>query len=413
VQALVLGSVGAASKLFLAGASQTTVQGAEVMQAALERPRGQPLITVSNHVASLDDPLVTAALVPPRYLLRPDTLRWTLCASDRCFRHALLAPFFRAAKVLPVDRGAGVAQTGMRAAAERLRAGDWVHIFPEGTRGAGAGARMLPARRGVGWLVAACEQPPLVVPFVHTGMEGVVPRGSALPRPGREVRVLVGDPIPVHDLLAAAREQGWSERALECAVADRVGATLYALRAQLEGVAVEAVAPEQAAAAVALQEEALLPLIEEEMARARGWRTRWEALRLPSLAQRAQRHCHSPGQQGELRRRPDEAPAAPAVATPTSSAPRAAASDALRMLRGRVLAARAQLQRVVSSAGAHDMGLPRSSSAQPLLADGHALLSSIAAYSAGRAQHMRELLQRCGGVELSSGEMPALVRLSA
>lgn len=94
-----------------------------------------PLPTqVSNHVASIDDPLVTAALVPPRHALAGITggsglqnareatpplgdaasspqppqalayggagsMRWTLCATDRCFASGWMAAFFRAGKV--------------------------------------------------------------------------------------------------------------------------------------------------------------------------------------------------------------------------------------------------------------------------------------------------------------------------
>jgi monolysocardiolipin acyltransferase len=68
----------------------------------------QALITVSNHVAALDDPLVTAALLPPGALLHARQLRWTLCASDRCFASARAAAFFRAGKarlVCPVQLG--------------------------------------------------------------------------------------------------------------------------------------------------------------------------------------------------------------------------------------------------------------------------------------------------------------------
>ena len=43
-------------------------------------------------------------------------------------------------------------------------------------------------RKGVGKLVAACDRPPLVVPFVHVGMEDVMPRGKVLPSVGKQVR---------------------------------------------------------------------------------------------------------------------------------------------------------------------------------------------------------------------------------
>ncbi len=61
--------------------------------------------------------------------------------------------------MLPIDRGAGLEQQGMQAAQERLRKGDWVHVFPEGTRS--VDGRMGQAKRGVGRLIAACNPPPL------------------------------------------------------------------------------------------------------------------------------------------------------------------------------------------------------------------------------------------------------------
>ncbi len=73
-----------------------------------------------------------------------------------------------------------------------------------------------------------------VVPFVHSGMDAVIPRGSAVPRPGRTVRLLVGEPVPVADLMRAAEDQAWSDDCLYVAIADRIGHHLHALKAQLE-----------------------------------------------------------------------------------------------------------------------------------------------------------------------------------
>lgn len=113
--------------------------------ALLERPKGKPLLTVcdllntnalhtvqkkslwvyffngaclllilnfqvSNHVASMDDPLVIASLLPPHVLLDARNLRWTLCATDRCFKNPVTSAFFRSVKVLPVARGDGIYQ---------------------------------------------------------------------------------------------------------------------------------------------------------------------------------------------------------------------------------------------------------------------------------------------------------------
>lgn len=153
----------------------------------------------------------------------------------RCFWSAALVPFFRAAKVLPVDRGAGMHQRGMAAAEDRLAGGDWVHIFPEGTRS--RDGKLGPVRKGIGRLVAACPQPPLIVPFVHQGMEGVMPKGTKVPKVGQSVQVLVGEPIDVSDLLAQGQSLG--EEKLYKAIAQRVGVRLHALTAQLEGRAVD------------------------------------------------------------------------------------------------------------------------------------------------------------------------------
>ncbi len=67
-------------------------------------------------------------------------------------------------------------------------------------------------------------------------MDAVIPRGSALPHPGRAVRLLVGNPVLVADLLRAAEEQAWSDDRLYVAIADRIGSRLHALKAQLDNV---------------------------------------------------------------------------------------------------------------------------------------------------------------------------------
>lgn len=65
---------------------------------------------VSNHVASVDDPFVIAALLPPSVLFDAQNLRWTLCATDRCFNNPVTSAFFSTVKVLPVARGDGIYQ---------------------------------------------------------------------------------------------------------------------------------------------------------------------------------------------------------------------------------------------------------------------------------------------------------------
>jgi hypothetical protein len=119
-------------------------------------------------------------------------------------------------------------------------------------------------------------------------MNDVVPRGAMLPRVGKDVRILVGEAIHVEDLIKNAIDNEWSDRKLHAAIADRVGATLYSLKAELDGLPLEAVAPQGASTELALQEENLLPLsiYDTYSARQQRWKRRWEALGLSSLAQR-------------------------------------------------------------------------------------------------------------------------------
>jgi hypothetical protein len=58
----------------------------------------------------MDDPFVIASLLPPSIMLEAQKLRWTLCATDRCFTNPVLSTFFRSVKVLPVSRGEGIYQ---------------------------------------------------------------------------------------------------------------------------------------------------------------------------------------------------------------------------------------------------------------------------------------------------------------
>lgn len=64
-----------ASRCVMQTLNTTVVQGAEHMDAAFSRESGVPLITVCNHVASIDDPLVMSTVVPPQLLTQPNKLR--------------------------------------------------------------------------------------------------------------------------------------------------------------------------------------------------------------------------------------------------------------------------------------------------------------------------------------------------
>lgn len=240
LQAVAVPVLGNVCHVFMHGLNRVQIYGAEKLHQVLEnRMENKPLITVSNHVAAMDDPLVIAALLPPSVMLDAQNLRWTLCATDRCFRNPVTSAFFKHVKVLPVSRGDGLYQKGMDMAISKLNRGGWVHIFPEGSRSRDGGKTMGSIKRGIGRLVLDADNVPVVVPFVHTGMQDIMPVGAKLPRIGKTVTVLVGDPIEFDDLLAAGEKDNMPRGKLYDAVSTRIGDRLQKLKAQVDRLAVE------------------------------------------------------------------------------------------------------------------------------------------------------------------------------
>ncbi|XP_073145861.1 uncharacterized protein [Henckelia pumila] len=240
VQAIAVPVIGNVCHVFMHGFNRIQIFGADKLQEALLlRPDDKSLITVSNHVASMDDPLVIASLLPPSMLLNAHRLRWTLCASDRCFKNPITAAFFKHVKVLPLSRGDGIYQKGMDLAISKLNRGGWVHIFPEGSRSRDGGKNMGSTKRGIGRLVLDADCVPIVVPFVHTGMQDVMPVGAKFPKIGKTVTILVGDPISFDDLINEDANQNICRGKIYDAVAARIGDRLQKLKLQVEGLASE------------------------------------------------------------------------------------------------------------------------------------------------------------------------------
>ena len=172
------------------------------------RERG--LLSFSNHVSLFDDPLLISNLGTTDY----ESVRWIPADHINFFGNALKGVVFSAGKCVPIIRGGGLEQRGMTFLVERLQAGEWVHIFPEGGRTRETGKRLKrPFKLGIGKLVAEAE--PVLMPFIHQGMGRVLPIGTTLPRRGCSVTVRFGHAqIADHTWLDTFRRESQSEHEL-------------------------------------------------------------------------------------------------------------------------------------------------------------------------------------------------------
>ncbi len=117
-------------------------------------------------------------------------------------------------KTLPIERGQGLQQPAMQTAARLLARGDRVHVFPEGR--VGYSGRLQPCKWGVGKLVCDCVAEsgtcPVVLPFYHSGMGRVMPEHGRIPRVGRQVDIIIGEPLEVSDLACRCGQPGVDQK---------------------------------------------------------------------------------------------------------------------------------------------------------------------------------------------------------
>ena len=169
--------VRAAARLF--GIRRRLV-GWEALPEAIREGR-QPAIFVGNHASLFDPPLMISTLpcqpvfVAKQELARVPVLGWVIWLAGFIF----------------IDRGnREAALRSLAVAAGRIRDGQSLVAFPEGTRSRDGG--LLPFKKGAFALALEAGVP--IVPFaIHGGAE-VLPKGTWRVR-GEEYRIVVGRPL--------------------------------------------------------------------------------------------------------------------------------------------------------------------------------------------------------------------------
>ncbi|RDW65299.1 hypothetical protein BP5796_09991 [Coleophoma crateriformis] len=258
----VMGLAGSLSRGFYFGLNNMEVIGLDRFLQTLDarkdvegRERG--LITVSNHVCVIDDPLVWGVL-PMSYSFNPDNHRWSLGSYDICFKNKFMSSFFTFGQVLPTHRNAyspehgGLFQPTITQAirllssqpfAERQlpvnsrpvsispsspdiidpfstgeltystngvdvfpapsayssRKHSWVHIFPEGRVHQHPQKTLRYFKWGVSRLILESEPLPEIVPMFIDGHQEVMAADRTwprfVPRAGKNIKVVFGESV--------------------------------------------------------------------------------------------------------------------------------------------------------------------------------------------------------------------------
>jgi monolysocardiolipin acyltransferase len=162
----------------------------------------------------LDDPLLPACFSTPDF----QELRWIAADALNFWGGPIRGFLSSSGKCVPIARGAGADQPGFAFIADRLRAGDWVHIFPEGGRTRDPnGLLRTPFKNGIGRMIL--DTKPIAIPYYHYGMHQVMPIGAYLPRFGHQVHLKFGTPTNCNDAFIQSLSEGSDTRSLQRAIA--------------------------------------------------------------------------------------------------------------------------------------------------------------------------------------------------
>ncbi|KAL5114909.1 Lyso-phosphatidylcholine acyltransferase [Pleosporales sp. CAS-2024a] len=300
---VVMGAVGLLCKGFL-GVNRVETHGMENFVKMLDeradvggRERG--LVTVSNHISVMDDPILWGIL-PLAYMFNTDNLRWGLGSYDLCFTNKGLSTFFTLGQVLPTHRSAhspfgGLFQPTMTQAIRLLSRGPfllekdaprepttwpqspdvvdpfseghvtfstngedtfpapwayltrrhaWVHIFPEGMIHQSEDRIMRYFKWGVSRLILESEPMPDVVPIFIEGFDHIMHETREfprfIPRPFNNVRVTFGEKLDTEAVFGDLRQRWQQMRAQEAKAGARleVGVLNDALKYSDEAVSI-------------------------------------------------------------------------------------------------------------------------------------------------------------------------------
>jgi 1-acyl-sn-glycerol-3-phosphate acyltransferase len=142
------------------------------MSGLVNVPAGRSCIFMSNHVSNLDPP-VEIAMLPGRC---------SVLLKKELMNIPILGRAMRMGQFVPVERGnrRDAAKASVEAAAEALRSGLHILVYPEGTRS--LDGRLSMFKKGPFFLAQGTQAP--IVPIAISGTQAMMRKGSSAIKPG-------------------------------------------------------------------------------------------------------------------------------------------------------------------------------------------------------------------------------------
>ena len=157
-------------------------------------PTRAPVILMSNHQSLVDIAAIVSTL--------PRSVVWRFVAKKELVRIPFFGWSLYTSGHIIIDRGQREkAVRSLARAAERIRSGVSVIVFPEGTRSPTGSLR--PFKSGPFHLAVAAQVP--IVPITVSGSQRITPKGSLTVHPGT-VKITYGKPISTRGLALAERQ---------------------------------------------------------------------------------------------------------------------------------------------------------------------------------------------------------------
>jgi len=148
-------------------------------------------VLASNHLTMLDDLFIEPIILFPKTLHGYDYFSFHAPEATNFYKNRLMSWFMRQVKSIPLVRGKGMHQEGMKRLINAVKNKGILHIYPEGTRS--RTGKIGEPKPGIGRIV--CETGAPVIPVYYQGLEKILPIGSTFPKFGKLVVISIGEPM--------------------------------------------------------------------------------------------------------------------------------------------------------------------------------------------------------------------------